>query len=313
MSVGATGRVRNRADWVDRPERGSIWMLKRMIWVSRHLGRRFARLILYVTAAYFFVFAPTARRHARRFLRRALDREPTAADRFRQLFAFASSIHDRLFFMDGRSDEFDITIEGESLVREVLVEGHGACLVGAHLGSFEAVRALGVRQPGLAVALLMYEDQARRISTILDAVHPASRPEIIGLGHIDAMLTAQARLDQGAFIGIMGDRTLADEPGLTVDFLGHPAQLPLGPFRAAALFRRRVILILGLYQGGKRYHIVFEPLADFSHVERAGREAAIETSIRRYAARLEHYCRRYPYNWFNFLDFWSEESPHAPR
>jgi predicted LPLAT superfamily acyltransferase len=312
MSAGSAARARNRADWVDRPERGSIRLLKGMIWVSRRLGRPFARVILYITAAYYFAFAPTARHHARRYLRRALGREPGPADRFRQLFAFASTIHDRLFFMDGRFDEFDITIDGEALVHEVLAEGHGACLVGAHLGSFEVVRALGVRQPGLAVVLLMYEDQARRISTILEAVDPGSRPEIIGLGRIDAMLAARARLDQGALIGIMGDRTLANEPGLTVDFLGHAAQLPLGPFRAAALFRRRVILILGLYLGGKRYHIVFESLADFSHIEPRTRAAAIEDAVRRYATRIEYYCRRYPYNWFNFLDFWAEDPPHAP-
>jgi predicted LPLAT superfamily acyltransferase len=312
MSAPSAAGARNRADWVDRPERGSVWMLKGMIWVSRRLGRRVARVILYITAAYFFVSAPTARRHARRYLRRALGREPGPADRFRQLFAFASSIHDRLFFMDGRFDEFDITVEGETLVREVLTEGHGACLVGAHLGSFEVVRSLGVRQPGLAVAMLMYEDQARRVSTILEAVDPALRPEIIALGRIDAMITARMRLDQGALIGIMGDRTLANEPGLAVNFLGRTAQLPLGPFRAAALFRRCVILILGLYLGGKRYHIVFEPLADFSHVDAGGRAAVIEQAVRRYAERVEYYCRRYPYNWFNFLDFWAEDPPHAP-
>jgi predicted LPLAT superfamily acyltransferase len=26
--------------------------------------------------------------------------------------------------------------------------------------------------------------------------------------------------------------------------------------------------------------------------------------IDRYAARLEHYCRLAPYNWFNFYDSW---------
>ena len=34
------------------------------------------------------------------------------------------------------------------------------------------------------------------------------------------------------------------------------------------------------------------------------RSAAIEQLLRRYAERLEHYCRLAPYNWFNFYDFW---------
>jgi predicted LPLAT superfamily acyltransferase len=310
----AGGRLRARAAWAERPERGSIRMLKGMIWVSRHLGRGFARIILYITTAYYFAFAPTARHHARRYLRRVLARVPTARDRFRLLLSFASTIHDRLFFMDGRFDMFDIAVDNEDLIRSVLEQGQGACLIGAHLGSFEAVRALGVRQPGLAVVLLMFEDQARRMSTILEAIEPAARPEIIGLGHIDAMLAARSRLDQGALIGIMGDRSLGDEPGLSVDFLGVPARFPLGPFRAAALFRRQVVFMLGLYLGGKRYRIVFEPLADFRTLEGPSRAAAIDAAVRRYIALLEQYCRRYPYNWFNFLDFWDEDDagPHAP-
>jgi predicted LPLAT superfamily acyltransferase len=30
----------------------------------------------------------------------------------------------------------------------------------------------------------------------------------------------------------------------------------------------------------------------------------IEQALKRYAQRLEHYCRMAPYNWFNFYDFW---------
>ena len=57
--------------------------------------------------------------------------------------------------------------------------------------------------------------------------------------------------------------------------------------RAAALLRRRVIFMLGLYRGGNRYHVVFEPLADFSQPGRASAPAAIEAAIARYAALLE--------------------------
>jgi predicted LPLAT superfamily acyltransferase len=62
--------------------------------------------------------------------------------------------------------------------------------------------------------------------------------------------------------------------------------------------------MLGLYKGGNRYHVVFEPLADFRQTHSAEREAAVEAAIRRYAALLEKYCHDDPYNWFNFFDFW---------
>jgi predicted LPLAT superfamily acyltransferase len=74
--------------------------------------------------------------------------------------------------------------------------------------------------------------------------------------------------------------------------------------RAAAVLRRPVFFMVGLYRGGNRYHTVFERLADFSELRAADRDAAVEAAIRRYAALLEKYCRSDPYNWFNFFDFW---------
>jgi len=76
------------------------------------------------------------------------------------------------------------------------------------------------------------------------------------------------------------------------------------PERIAALLKRPVVMMVGLYRGGNRYDVHFERLADMSGVERADRERAIEDALRRYVARLEHYCRLAPYNWFNFYDYW---------
>jgi predicted LPLAT superfamily acyltransferase len=62
--------------------------------------------------------------------------------------------------------------------------------------------------------------------------------------------------------------------------------------------------MLGLYRGGNRYDIYFEELADTRHTERAQRDRALAHAVRSYVARLEHYCRIAPYNWFNFHDVW---------
>jgi predicted LPLAT superfamily acyltransferase len=105
-------------------------------------------------------------------------------------------------------------------------------------------------------------------------------------------------------VGILGDRSFGGEPGLQVDFLGKPALFPLGPMRAAAVLRRPVFFMVGIYKGGNRYHAVFEELADFTHLRPGERDAAVEAAIRRYVGVLEKYCRSEPHNWFNFFDFW---------
>jgi predicted LPLAT superfamily acyltransferase len=298
-----------RSEWARSPERGSLALLRMMTFVSLRLGRPVGRFILFFIAGYFFLFAPTARRHSRTYLQRVLGRPPTAAERFRQVFNFASIILDRLYLVNERYDLFDVVVEGEDLMRERLRSGSGAFLMGAHFGSFEVMSAVGRRQPGLRVAMAMYEENARKVSAMFKALNPTNRSEIIALGQIEAMLRIRERLDEGVFVGILGDRSFGGEPGLLVDFLGRPALFPLGPMRAAAVLRRQVFFILGIYKGGNRYHAVFEELADFSELRPGEREAAVEAAIRRYAALLERYCRSEPYNWFNFFDFW--RGPHG--
>jgi predicted LPLAT superfamily acyltransferase len=295
---------KSAAEWVTHRERGSMTLLRIMTFLSLRLGRRGSRPFLHIIAAYFFTFAPTARRHDRAYLRKVLGREPNAADRYRHLLAFATTIHDRVYLLQERFDLFDITIEGEAVVQQALDAGQGAFLMGSHVGSFEIIRAIGRRQPGLRVAMAMYEDNARRINAMLAAINPNAAAEIIALGHIDAMLKIQDYLDRGTFVGVLGDRTLGNEASVRVNFLGQPARFPVGAMRAAAIMRRPVIFMIGVYRGGNRYHTAFESLADFSSVDPRQREAAVQAAIERYAAVLEKHIRGDPYNWFNFFDFW---------
>jgi predicted LPLAT superfamily acyltransferase len=299
------------AQWAAERERGSLTLLRMMMFVALRLGRPPARCILYVIAAYFFTFAPAARRSARAYLRRVLGRAPTSRDRFRQVFAFASTILDRLYLVRERYALLAVTIEGEELMRAMVARGQGAFLLGAHLGSFEMMSALGRRQPGLRVAVAMYED-ANRVRALFGAGNPSSAPEIIPLGRLEAMLRIRDCLAAGTFVGMLADRTVGESPAQVVSFLGAPALFPTGPMRAAAALRCPVIFMTCLYRGGNRYHVVVRQLADFSRPAAGGREAAVREAIERYVGMLEQYCHSDPYNWFNFYDFWHGAPTAAP-
>lgn len=304
MKLGlASGR---QASWVRQPERSNMAMLRLMTWISLRLGRRIARGVLHLIVVYFLVFAPAARRASRDYLRRALARQPGWRELYRHFLSFASTIHDRVYLINDRFDLFTIEVEGEAAIQAVLAAGKGAFLMGAHLGSFEAARAIGRRETTLRVAMVMYEDNARKLNAMLAAINPAVQQAIIPLGQIDSMLKVRATLDSGAMLGVLADRSLNDEPGLSLDFLGAPARFPLGPMRLAAMLRRPVIFMAGHYLGGNRYRIHFEPLADFAATPTGERDAAVRAAVARYAACLERHCRQAPYNWFNFFDFWQE-------
>jgi predicted LPLAT superfamily acyltransferase len=283
-------------------------MMRIMTWISLRLGRRVARGVLHLIAAYFLLFAPSSRRASSEYLRRALGRPARWSDLYRHFFTFAATIHDRVYLVNRRFDLFDFEVHGEDALRHLLAKGNGLFLMGAHLGSFEVIRALGRKDTDLRVAMLMHEDNAQKINAMLAAINPEAVQDIIGLGHIDSMLQVRERLDSGGAVGMLGDRTPGNDTLYPVQILGATAHLPSGPLRMAALLQRPVVFMTGLYLGGKRYAIHFDTLADFSNVARAQRDAAVQAALIRYAALLDQYCRKAPYNWFNFFDFWQSAS-----
>ena len=217
---------------------------------------------------------------------------------------------DRVYLLKDRVELFDTQIAGEDILQEVTREGQGCFLLGAHLGSFEILRALGTSKH-LRIGLVMYEEHVPMVSTVAKAINPALAQDVISLGRFDSMLEVQERLRESQWVGMLGDRALDKEARVRVPFLGEDASFPTGPFRLALMLKRPVVLMVGLYRGGNRYDMHFEKLFEPRDVDPASRARALEQVVRLYAQRLEHYCRQAPYNWFNFYDFWDEPRASA--
>jgi len=292
--------------WMQRPERGDERWVRFMAFATKNLGRPFTRIFVYPVAAWFWLRTPAARSDSARYLTRVLDKPVTARDTFRHYLAFASTILDRLYFLQGRRDLFELEIFGKELLFDTLAEERGVFMIGAHMGSFESLRVMSKGHQQWRVSMAMFEDNARQIGAVLRTVDPRLEEMIVPLGQMDSMLKIQARLDRGDMVGFLADRTIGQDAVQTIPFLGAPASFPTGVFRMAAVMRRPVIAMAGLYLGGNRYRLHFIKLADFSDTPRAQRQQAVSDAVERYASTLEGFCREAPFNWFNFYDFWAD-------
>ena len=318
MSSSARSRTAAEAPapaWATTRERSNRLALQFMAWVAMHLGRRAARWLLHPITLYYLCFAPTPRRHSARYLGRALGRRATWRDLYRHIHTFASVVLDRLYFVRGQMHEFDLQQTGGSLVDDSVRAGRGTFLLGAHLGSFESLHAIGATRPGMRVAMVMYPDNARMIHSVLQAVAPDFQLDVIAIGRSGSTLAIRDWLDGGGLVGLLGDRlTGAEGPRsgiVELPFLGVRARFADDPLRLAMLVPRRVVFMVGLYRGGNVYDLRFELLADFSEAvaDASDRERRLHQALADYVARLEALCREAPYNWFNFYDFWREDLP----
>jgi predicted LPLAT superfamily acyltransferase len=317
-----TAQPPRQGGWARAPERSNMLALRFICLMALVCGRHVTRLLLPPISLYFLLFAPAQRRHIKRYLFRAIGPHAGWIDGYRLLHAFSSTVLDRVYFLRGRMDLFKLTVEGNVPLETEAAEGRGAFLLGAHVGSFEVMGACKqhTHQHGLRLAMLMYPDNAQRITAVLNTIAvPEMRPHVIALGRPHSMLALRDWLDGGGLGGMLADRTLPgseDQPthhrgnNIVLPFLGQPASFNDGPFRLAALLRRKVYFMAGLYGGGARYDVRFDPLADFGEpvADAAERERRIRAAVEAYVARLEALCRAYPYNWFNFHDFWLEDS-----
>ena len=305
------------ANWATEQERSNLWALRAMRWLALTAGRRVSRVVLHPIALYFLLANGAARRHSQQYLTRALGRPADWRDVYRHIHHFAATVLDRVYFLQERFDAFALRTTDIELMDERLRRGEGAFMVGAHFGSFEALRAAGAGR-GERVAMVMYEENARLLNATLAAIAQNAPLHVIALGRIEAMLTLRRWLDDGGVAGLLADRTLpgpsARSKTMWLPFLGQPAPFSDGPFRLAALMRRPVVFMTGVYHGGRQYELRFVPLADFSQRPPGGGaelELMIRQATERYVAVLEALCRESPYNWFNFFDFWAADADAA--
>ncbi len=299
------GTKASEADrWTTLPERGTPASLRVIAWIAVHIGRGAARLLLYPVTLYFLITARAARRISYQYLKRVRGGLDHCWHVFRHFHCFAATILDRVYLLRGEFERFRITVHGKELLQHQIETGKGSILLGSHLGSFEVLRALGVMQRGFPLKVLMDTVHNQNITRFFDALNPKIAGTVIAPDRPDTLIRVKESLDNGDFVGMLGDRVFGGDKTTQCQFLGALATFPAGPILLAAMMRCPVILFFGLYRGGNRYEIYFEHFADVIVLERDRRAEETQLWMQRYAERLEHYARLAPYNWFNFYPFW---------
>ncbi|MGH8090598.1 MAG: acyltransferase [Rudaea sp.] len=301
------------AHWSERREGGgrfALWLIRT---IGLRVGRPAARALLYPITLYFFFRRGPERRASRAFLTRALGRPARTWDVLKHIHCYAATILDRVFLLARSTRGFAIAVHGLEQLETQLVSGRGAILLGAHIGSFEALRVLAEARPDLKVRMLMDRGQTPALTALLHALNPAVADMVIDAGGdgTDAVLAIRDAAAQGALVGLLGDRARPDEATRAARFFAASAQFPVAPHLIAAALELPVVLAFGLYRGGNRYEVFFETFGVGAAIPRAQRPMRLDELVQRFAARLEYYTRLDPFNWFNFYDFWDSSAGAA--
>jgi predicted LPLAT superfamily acyltransferase len=121
------------------------------------------------------------------------------------------------------------------------------------------------------------------------------------MSHLFAIKNA---LDNGEVVAILCDRLFGSPKKKTLDFLGHPANFPIGPFRLAAQMEVPVLSVAVLKERGLHYSCRTTLLnvdPDLPLNQRCNQ------LMEQYVKSMEEVLRQYPEQWFNLYDFWNLE------
>ncbi len=286
----------------------------------RLFGRRLSLLLVHAIVAYFFLTGRAQRQASLAYLRRvaaapegatALGREPGLWTSFLHFRAFALSIFDRLVLWFGRADDLRFEVVGREQYDRLLSPTRGAIVVGAHLGSFDALRALADRD-GRTVNVLMYTRHAPRINAVFQQLSPHVSLRVIQVERdsMGTVLQIRSCIERGELVAMLGDRVEPADRGRTcaVTLLGGRVEVPEAPYLLAGLLDCPLFFMVALREPGARYRVFAEVLAESVELGRNEREKRIHELAAAYAGRLEHYLLAAPYQWFNFFDVWAESA-----
>jgi len=297
------------ASWKKLPEVGSVLGIRLLVLFTQIFGRRLAGWFLYIIAFYYAVFGSTARRASRDYLRR-IGQRATFGATVRHIQMFAQVSLDRLFFLTGTLKPFTFEHHGHEFLVQAAEAKRGVMLLGAHLGSFEVMRALG-KAYQLPINVVVDFSNAEKINGVLRSLAPDMQTNLISLGDdpLTVVLAIRAAIERGELVAILADRT-PDARGkreriVMANFLGSRAAFPAGPWFLAHTLRCPVYFVAGLYSKPNHYALHLEVLAEHVKLDRNDRAAALARYSQMYASMLETYARKAPLDWFNFYDFWS--------
>ncbi|MCX9157657.1 acyltransferase [Niveibacterium sp. 24ML] len=304
MSTGAR-------HWAQIDEVGFVFGMRLMYRLQRVLGRLPFLIALYPVVFAYWLTAGSARRASQAYLARlrACGVEPGRFASLRHFIAFADCMLDKLMVWNGGLDPANCIVEGAELCAEAFRAGRGGLIVTAHLGNFEASRALASSyHDSRKIHVLVHTRHAARFNRLMAELNPDSQLNLIQVTELDpamAMFLAE-RVAEGDFIVMTGDRVPVTQDAGIVDapFFGEAAPFPIGPWVLAAVLGVPVFLMWPTAEG-KGFRVRFELFRDRVVLPRRNREAALQPLVAAFAARLEAQTRRTPLQWFNFFDFWA--------
>lgn len=306
--------------WSTMQERGTLLGMRVLLGFYRIVGRRVLWLMLFPVVFYFYCTGKAQRNASIRFLKQVekFQQQPSRAGFWQGLAhfcKFADSAFDKIDAWLGRIPIDAIEYQNQQEFAKLQQSKQGAIFIGSHLGNLEVCRALSQGRYAVTINVLVFTHHAVEFNKVLQQINADAQVNLIQVSDMSPSLAIllKQKIEQGEVIVIVGDRTSSSVAGRVnyCQFLGKPAPFSQGPFILASLLECPVYYLFCL-KTKNRYQVIFEKVSDKFKFNRKTRQQDLQTTIQHFSDRLGYFACQYPYQWFNFYDFWTDDH-HVSR
>ena len=294
-----------------------------LLLLMKRLPKSFVFVLIYPIAAFYYIFSSRARTECSGYQKRlkkfSNGAVPQKISPFSQILSFTLCVMEKMEGWLGNYHYNNLVLHDDDLkeLQALLESGKGALLIGSHLGNMELMRSLssfgenGVKRE-FSVTAIMEVKATEQFNRTLNQINPGVNFQVVDPSEIgpDTIIMLQERIDKGGLVVITGDRTSSRSRMRVIreDFLGEKADFPYGVFLLAFLLKVPAYYVFGLRTRTgtlvPRYNMFVEKsLIDFN-CTRTERDDRIRLLCREFVQKLEKYCLKFPYQWYNFYNFW---------
>ena len=300
--------------------------LKYLLHLLKYFPRFFVHSIIFPVGFFYYIFS----KHTRivcsiyqKQLQEYTDYQiPKRISSYKQIVSFCLCVLEKMEGWLGKFYYKELNTFDDDLktLQDQLEEGKGAILLGSHLGNIELMRSLstfgenGVSK-NYSIITIMELKATSQFNQTLKEINPNVNFQVISPSDFgpETIIQLEEQIANGGLVVIAGDRTSpnARNRNLKKMFLGKEASFPYGTFLIPALLKSPVYYVFGMRTRSATlksvYNLYVEKSAvSFENVHRAEREKRIDELCQEFVLKLEKYCKMYPYQWYNFFNFWDD-------
>ncbi len=300
--------------------------LKYLLHLLKYFPRFFVHSLIFPVGFFYYIFS----KHARivcsiyqKQLQEYTDHQiPKRISPYKQIVSFCLCVLEKMEGWLGKFYYKELNTFDDDLktLQAQLEEGKGAILLGSHLGNIELMRSLstfgenGVSK-NYSIITIMELKATSQFNQTLKEINPNVNFQVISPSDFgpETIIQLEEQIANGGLVVIAGDRTSpnARNRNLKKMFLGKEASFPYGTFLIPALLKAPVYYVFGMRTRSATlksvYNLYVEKSAvSFENVQRAEREKRIDELCQEFVLKLEKYCKMYPYQWYNFFNFWDD-------